>query len=97
MCHGATHVVLQNGIKADVLFIDLKKILGVPWWLSSLRIQHCNHCGMGSVLGLRSSVCSGRAPPNISKNQIAFLERMCQNTSLWALAYVFRLETLCIK
>lgn len=25
MCHGATHVVLQNEIKANVMFTDLKK------------------------------------------------------------------------
>lgn len=25
MCHGATHVVLQNEIKMNVIFTDLKK------------------------------------------------------------------------
>ena len=39
---------------------------GVPWWLSRLRIQRCLSCGMGSILGLGSSICcrcSSNPPP----------------------------------
>ena len=30
-------------------FSCMKRVGGVPWWLSRLRIQHCHCCGMGSV------------------------------------------------
>ena len=37
--------------------------LGVPWWLSRLRIQHCHYCGSGYccggglIPGLGTSAC----------------------------------------
>ena len=44
-------------------FLVKKLMLGVPWWLGRLRIQHC-HCsssghshGMGSIPGPGTSVC----------------------------------------
>ena len=31
--------------------------MGVPWWLSVLRIWHCHCSGLGSVPGLGTSTC----------------------------------------
>ena len=39
----------------------LIKSIGVPWWPSRFRIQHCRCCGTGSIPGLRTSACRRRS------------------------------------
>ena len=31
--------------------------LGVPWWLSRLKVQRCHHCGLGSFPDLGPPTC----------------------------------------
>ena len=33
------------------MHINILKIVGVPWWLSGLRVQHCCCCGAEFFLG----------------------------------------------
>ena len=33
--------------------------MGVPWWFSRLRIQHCHCCSLGVVSGPGASACHG--------------------------------------
>ena len=56
------------------VFTKIKKMhMGVPWWLSRLRIQccHCSSsgccCGRGSTLGPGTSTCHGRGPKDALK------------------------------
>ena len=47
-----------------------KDLIGVPWWLSELRIQCCHFsssgpcCGTGSVTGPETSTCHKRGQKN---------------------------------
>ena len=39
---------------SSVLQVLYKQVLGVPWWLSGLRIWHCHCCGLGCCCGTDS-------------------------------------------
>jgi len=52
-----------------------KVIIGGPWWLSRLRIQHCHchgsgyFCGLGSVPGPETSICHGHSKKKKKKKK----------------------------
>ena len=41
------------------LILIRKRIEGVPWWPSGLRVCHCHHCGSGYSCGVGFDPCPG--------------------------------------
>ena len=61
-----TQLFLCNKFLTVKHWIKSIYVLGVPWWLSGLKIQHCHCCGtgrycggVGSIPGLGTPVCHG--------------------------------------
>ena len=75
--------------------VDLKR-MGVPWWLSGLRIRHCHCCGLGCccAVGLiswpRTSACCGARPKRKRTFRKGYHWNLCSWRNRYASGPVFQ-------
>ena len=90
-CQGSTSVLTTRPPGSSLPPVLNRVFLGVPWWLSGLRIQDCHCSGIGSVPGQGTSMCRGHSKkpakqtskPGVSpKGMQLLLEQECPHTGL---------------